>query len=256
MPNTPIYLATVCLDPNRWGSRQPSLNVSDWLERIVADGFAGVELWEYHFTRADEQERARLMQMADHIPLYNTYAGFTSGPEDCQKRDAAADAIEKLGCSGVKYNVGGDADSIVEYREMLLTWDKQVPESCRLLCECHPGTVLEEPDAAAEFFEGLDPQRFGIIAHLMGNADALDAWLTTHGDRLQHLHLQHRDEESDPTEAPGREKMAACVEVLKKHNYAGSASIEFTRGMGREEQIKTVYANALADRAALLELWQ
>jgi len=252
--NPTVYLASVCLEKNRWGSRQPSFAVSDWVDRFMADGFDGVELWEYHFDRADDNERVKLMQDCDEVVLYNTYTGFTSNAEHAENRTRAIDAVEKLTARGIKYNVGRDPEDIIEYREMVTGWAYRMPESCRLLCECHPGTVIETPEAAAEFFEDLDPQRFGVMAHLSGDNDTLEKWVTTVGPRLQHLHLQHREE--DPSSPAGQQQMNQAVAMLKQHGFSGTASIEFTRGMGKDEDIETVYQNALADLSAYRAAWQ
>ena len=55
------YIATVCLDRNRWGTREPSFAVSDYLDRFASDGFDGIELWEYHYTRSSDAEKERLV---------------------------------------------------------------------------------------------------------------------------------------------------------------------------------------------------
>lgn len=251
----PIYIATVCLERNRWGNRQPSFKVSEWLDRFAADGFAGIELWEFHYHDADDAERARLIEQAAPIALFNTYARFIDGEDPAAERTRAAKAIADLKATGVKYNLSRDSETIDQQRQNLLAWADEVPDHCRLLCECHPGTVLETADAAAAFYDGLDPVRFGVMAHLSGDAAGLDEWLTKLGPRLQHLHLQHRDDATHPT-AAGREAFEAGVAVLNRHRFEGSASIEFTRGIGKEEQIETVYANALVDRSALAEAWR
>lgn len=248
-----IYLATVGLDPNRWGSREPAFAVSEWMPRLYIDGFDGVELWEYHFARADESEQARLIEHRDMIPLYNTYAGFSSSDEHQRQRQDAADAIGKLETVGVKFNLQREPDRVDEYRENLLAWAQQLPASCRLLCECHPGTVLEHVEDAAAFFKSLDRERFGIIAHLTTEADRLEPWLHAFGDQLCHLHLQRRDDQDDPATRTGQTSMQAMAEILKNNNFTGTATIEFSRGIGKAEQIETVYGHMLADARALKE---
>lgn len=253
MASQPIYIATVCLETNRWSSKRPSFAVSDWLDRFAADGFDGVEMWENHYLLADAEEQARLIERGP-IALFNTYAGFSDSPEHAEQRDAAAEAIAKLAAAGVKYNCWGKAEQIDEFRRNVLTWAEQVPATCRLLCECHQGTPLDTVEACIAFFDGLDPQRFGIITHIPADAAALEQWVTTFGPRLQHLHLQTRTPETDPTTPPGRDALRRSIAVLADHGYDGSASIEFTRGIGPEEQIESVYANALTDRNAYLEV--
>lgn len=241
-----IYLGTVCLERNRWGSRQPSFRVSDWLPRFRSDGFDGVELWENHFAAADAEEQQRLAE-ASFVAVYNTYAGF--GDADAESRERAAAAIARLAAPAVKYNLGPARDRLDEYRRNLRAWADRLPASCRLLCECHAGTVLERPADAAAFFADLDPARFGVMVHIAGAADGIDPWFEAFPARVGHLHVQFRDPAADPALPAGRERLDACFDRVRAHGFAGSATIEFTRGIGREEQIETLYANALADLA-------
>ncbi len=253
MPPAPVYIATVCLERNRWASRQPSFRVSEWMARFTADGFTGIELWENHYLLADDDERATLRGAGAFIRVYNTYAGFSDNATDAAQRAAAARAIAQLNPAGVKYNLGGDGARLDEYRRNLLIWADSLPSSCRLLCECHPGTVLEKLDDATAFFADLDPARFGVIAHLAGDAADLERRIIAWGARLGHLHLQRREPEAATT--TGRTRLATCVEVLRTHHYGGSASIEFTRGMGTSEKIEAIYAGALTDMNAFGDAW-
>ncbi len=254
MTRPKTYLASVCLERNRWGSRVPSFRVSDWLSRVVADGFAGVELWENHYFSVDVDEQSRLRDSRSAIAVFNTYAGFTDKPADAEQRNRVADAIKQLNAPALKYNLGADPANLAEYRKHLLEWGGTINPDCRLLCECHPGTVLEKPDAAAAFFQDLDPIRYGVIAHINGDPIALETWISRFGTRLQHLHVQLRDpEHASPA---GRARLKACVAVLQSHGYSGSASIEFTRGIGKDEQIEALYAQAVADMGAYRESWK
>ena len=241
-----IYIGTVCLERTRWGRREPSFRVSEWLPRFEKDGFSGVELWEFHYTKADEAEQARLS--AAPIAIYNSYVGF--GDEDAEARERAAVAIAQLKAGAVKYNLGADAARLDEYRRNLLSWSEQLPADCRPLCECHPGTVLENLEDAVGFFTGLDPARFGVIAHVSGGGAAgVETFMDAFGGRVAHLHLQMRDPETDPTVPANRERLKPAFDAVKRHGFAGSLAIEFTRGIGREEDIEELYANACADLA-------
>jgi sugar phosphate isomerase/epimerase len=248
-----VYLATVCLERNRWGSREPSFCVSDWLPRFAADGFDGIELWENHYLKVDARERDALHEARSAIAIFNTYTGFSNDAADVEHRRTASSAIAGLGVRAVKYNVGGDSSRVEEYKKNLCAWADSLSPACRLLCECHPGTVLEKPDSAAAFFAELDPSRFGVIAHVNGDAPALDDWLHKCGPRLQHIHVQLR--EPDQATPKGLARLRACVNVLQSYRYAGTASIEFTRGIGNHEQIAAIYAEAVADLAAYREAW-
>lgn len=255
MSRVRVHLATVCLERNRWGSRRPSLRVSEGLGRWLADGFDGIELWENHFLLADASEQARLVEQAGAVAVFNTYAGFADDPAQARQRDAAAEAVARLGARGVKYNLGNDPASLDAYRRNLLAWADSLPPGCQLLCECHPGTVLEDVASAGAFFAGLDGDRFGVIAHVAGDSAGLRPWIEVFGPRVRHLHLQLRSPDTDPTTPAGRERLAACAGILKAHDYRGSAAIEFTRGIGRDERLETLYDNALADLVAYREVW-
>jgi len=244
---TRFYLATVCLERTRWGRRQPSFAVSEWLARFEADGFDGVELWEFHYLAADKDEQARLVDSAAPLAVYNSYVGF--GDDEAQARDASALAITQLEASAVKYNLGGDAERLDEYRRNLLAWAQQLPPACRLLCECHPGTVLEKTEDAETFFADLDPVRFGVIVHASGQPGGLGEVFEAFGPRIQHLHVQLRGPENDPSVAANREHLDACFDAVKANGFEGSVGIEFTRGIGREEDIEELYANACTDMA-------
>jgi len=209
-------------------------------------------LWENHFLEADATEQARLVDAASAIAIYNSYAGFAV--EDAEARDKAAAAIALLEPEAVKYNLGGDANKPEEYRRNLLAWADRLPSGCRLLCECHPGTVLEcSPDAAA-FFADLDPVRFGTIVHASGSPDGLAEWFSGFGPRIQHLHVQLRGPENDPSVPANRERLDACFAAVKEYGFEGSVALEFTRGIGRDEDIETLYANACVDLAYCREV--
>jgi len=241
-----FLIGSVCLERNRWGSRVPSFSVSDWLQRFESDGFDGVELWQFHYTAADAAERARLEKAASLLPIYNSYMGFDDA--DAPAREEAVAIVKRLGSRAVKYNVGRKPDLLAEYRRNLLSWADALPAPCRLLCECHPGTILETPGAAASFFADLDPERFGVIVHV-GNADAgsVSQWFDAFGARVQHLHVQCRATEPDPETSAGKAALGASLAVVKSHGFTGSVTLEFTRGIGRDENIETLYANVCND---------
>lgn len=249
-PDIQILLATVCLDRNRWGSRVPSFDVSAWLPRFAADGFDGVELWEYHYLRADAAEQARLNAAAP-VSVFNTYAGFGDDESDVRTRADAAAAIAALSARRVKYNLGPDAAQRDAYRRNLEAWAGALPPDARLLCECHPGTVLEELDAATAFFEGMDPRRFGVIVHIGADPAAAEPWLRAFVRRVQHIHVQSREPDSDPACREGAARLTAAADLLRAHRFEGSLAVEFTRGIGRDESLETVYAHACADLAGL-----
>ena len=240
-----ILIATVCLERNRWGNRQPSFAVSEWLPRFVAEGFDGIELWAPHYRAAAGAEQARLEQAAP-LAIYNSYVGFDDA--DAAARADEAAAITRLRAAAVKYNVGNDREFLPVYQANVLEWAEQLPSDCRLLCECHPGTALEQPEVAAPFMRALPPERFGAIVHVRGGeAEALARWFELLGERVQHLHVQFRGDDSDPSCADHRAALDPNLAVLREHRFAGTLTVEFTRGIGPDEDIEVVYANACAD---------
>lgn len=243
--STPIYIGTVCLEKNRWGSKEPSFRVSEWAERFKADGFDGIELWENHYLRADESEQDELTTPALPITIFNTYYSFTD--DTAEARKAVAAAATRLKAPALKYNVGYDGERLEEYRRNLLALADELPPDCRLLCECHQGTALETPEAASAFLADLDPARFGIMIHPSTDPEATAAWFDACGDRLQHLHMQMRTPETAPSTVTGRDMMNSSLGIVKSHGFSGSLAVEFTRGIGKEEDIETLYANACAD---------
>lgn len=240
-----IYIASVALEPTRWGRKEASFAVSEWLPRFEADGFEGVELWDRHFLSVEESERQRLVSASDAIPIYSSYIGFNDA--DAGARAQAADAVTRLGSTGVKYNLGGDVSKLDEYRRNLMQWETQLPSTCRLLCECHPGTVLETLPEAVAFFDDLDPERFGVIAHLACEPEGPEAFFDAFGSRIKHLHVQMRGPASDPSKADNRQVLDACFSVPAAHGFDGTLSVEFTRGIGRDEDIEVIYENACTD---------
>jgi len=248
-----FYIGTVCLERNRWGSRVPSFAVSEWLPRFTADGFDGVELWENHYLAADDNEKAELVRGSSAIEIFNSYAKFDD--ESNETRAKAALAAAELDVAAVKYNLGPDRAKIDEYRRNLIDWAGRLPDSCRLLCECHQGTVLEKVVDAAAFFADLDPVRFGVIVHVSAGAQGqLGVWMKAFGARVQHLHVQMRGPESDPQIPAARENLDSSFGVIKSNRFAGSVAMEFTRGIGREEDIEVIYANVRRDLAYCMEV--
>ncbi len=240
----PIYIGTVALEKNRWGSREPSFKVSEWTKRFIDDGFEGMELWEFHYLLADESEKERISN-SDFPILYNSYVGFND--EDSEGRTEAAKAINVIKAHALKYNVKDDSDKFDEYKKNLLAWSDQIHPDCRLLCECHGGTLLEDLDTAKRFFQDLDPERFGIMQHPAGNLEAFSKWHDAFGERIEQLHMQFRTPESDPSTSECRESLEELDAYLKNKNFEGKLTIEFTRGIGKEENIEDVYANACSD---------
>ncbi len=253
----PIYLGTILLEPQRWsGDKRPSYAVSTWLERIKAAGFDGIELWENHYLKADAAERKILHAKAAPIAIFNSYAGLKI--EHATQREAAACHAAELGAGAIKFNVGNDATRFDEYLINATAWADLLPESTQLWCECHPGTVLETPQDAARAFDIWDEARFGVMIHpFTTEPDVLRDWLRLLGPRVQHAHVQIRDENGRPTCLDTQPEMAhAALEILRDGGFSGSFTMEFTLGTSTaNDQTEYLWENALRDLKFLRENW-
>lgn len=244
--NSRIYIGSILLERNRWvPGKRPTYRVSEWDERFVAAGLDGVELWENHLLLAPPEEQRALMQMACPVKIYNVY--FTFGDEQLAERRQAAEWIRRLGVEGVKYNLGKDlARRSIEMRN-LRAWEEMLPPTCRLLCECHAGTILEEPAEARRFFDEAELQHNGIIVHCFGgDKERLREWLRLFGDEVCHVHVQTREE---------GERLER-LRLLKEVGFRGTFTLEFTRGTGApDENMEALFAEALKDLHFLRENW-
>jgi hypothetical protein len=184
--------------------------------------------------------------------VFNTYAPFDAG--GAEQRARAAQLADRLGAGRVKFNFGSDPARLGDYLAGLASWAQMLPPGCRPLCECHHGTVLEDPEAAAAAFRRLDGVEVDVIVHpFFLSAEALRRWLETFGANVSHAHLQLRDAqgvfqrlESNP--ALVRERLG----IMADHGFRGSFSLEFTAGTrAPDETRERLWRNALADLAFL-----
>ena len=248
-----VLIGTIALEMNRWSNRVPSYKVSDWLSRFNNDGFDGMELWENHVIHeVSEGEAAKIKDLGFPVSVYNTYALF--GEDDAEKRKNAAKMIEYFNVDAVKFNVGDDLTQIDVYKSNLLEFADTIPSKCRLLCECHGGTILDDNKIAKDFFTDLPEGKFGIIIHPFDSVASLQEKFDMFGSRITHVHSQLQRIENEKTlrlrldEWP--EHVSACFDVFRKYNFCGSFTIEFTGGTASVgENIDTLYENALADMA-------
>lgn len=261
-PETPpVLLASIALEPNRWkkaAEKVPSLKVSEWGRRAAEAGFAGWELWEHHYFLADGDERAGLAGMDPPVRIFNTY--LIPGIDDASAWQRVADAVKALcpDVGGIKFNLGREDVPVDRQVEAALRWADQLPEEVRMLCECHPGTVLEEPGAAARAFQRWPAERFAAILHPM-NADPghIDRWFEVLGSRITHLHWQGRDDNRRVRRLGDlRERLDVAILSLQRNGFSGTQSVEFVEGLGRPgECVAGLFEAAAADRKALGEAW-
>lgn len=247
----PVYIGTILLEPNRWtGEKKPSFRVSDWLERFSEAGFDGVELWQNHALGADDAERSALAESPSPISVFNSYASL--GPEGRDTRAKTTEWVKQLGCRAIKFNVGKDSERLEPELKTVVEWGRGMP-GVQLLCECHGGTSLEDPETAAAAL--AEYPEIGIIVHPFGDPKLPD-WLRLFGQRVMHAHSQYADENGQRvrlSEDPGpvRERMT----MLWDAGFDGSISIEFTAGVAApKEDPQRLFESACDDMAFLRKL--
>ncbi len=255
--NGKIYIATVLLEKNRWEDGQanrPSVLVSEWIERFAEAGFDGMELWEKHATQCSEEELARLEASSLPVAIFNTYATMDDAASPA--RDKAVELTKRLGAGGVKYNIGRDQAQRDSYLKNLTAWRKLFPAETELLCECHPGSIVEEPAVARAFFDQAGPDEWRLIVHPLTRFETLKDWFKHFGPAVRHAHIQMRDDDRKTVRIDRRPDVAReAIHIMREEGFAGSFTIEFTEGVGEpDENIETLFENARADLECLKEI--
>lgn len=252
------YLASVALERNRWKKppeRVPSLTLSHWSERLQAAGFAGWELWEPHYFLAGPAERRALEQSPVPIGIFNTY--LRPGLDSLDDWERVVEAVDRLGgqVCGIKFNLGPPLIPLEQQAEAALEWAQRLPSAVRMLCECHGGTVLEQPATAGAVFNGWPEDRFAAILHpLHADPEHLDRWFSALRGRIAHLHWQARDgEHRFCSLSAQRPLLIRTLGGLAAAGFCGTQSIEFVKGTGRPgESAEGLFDSAAADLQTLL----
>jgi sugar phosphate isomerase/epimerase len=171
-------------------------------------------------------------------------------------RARAAELAVRLGARGIKFNVGKDPAARDTYLRTVRAWRAELPDDVHLLCECHPGTIIEEPAAAKAFFDELGTGGWGIIVHPFSKLESLPAWFDAFGPAIVHAHLQMRTDDWTAIRFDRRpERAKEAVRIMRAAGYTGSCTFEFTEGMNAPgENADDLFANALIDLAFLKEI--
>jgi len=232
-PTPTILFGSVLLEANRWtAEKRPTLKISEWAEAIAAAGFAGLELWENHAAAADMDEQAALRRMPIPVEIFNSYCAFDD--DGAVGRRRAADWARAVAASGVKFNLGPDSAMTETYVRHLAAWLDLLPEGCMALCECHGGTVLQEPERAAAILRPV-LERVGIIVHAFAGEDddVLRRWIAAFGPAIRHIHVASGFKPNVGF-VPLREigdTVRRRVALLLHAGFAGTWTIEFAAGV-------------------------
>ncbi|MFQ3544032.1 hypothetical protein Q7A53_08090 [Halobacillus rhizosphaerae] len=249
-----FLINTVLLERNRWEThRTPSILVSEWLERFKEDGFDGLELWENHVIKAQKEEVQLLKKSPFKVDTYNSYVRFEDGYEE--ERESSANMIRELQVNKVKFNLGSKPDLEERYLENLQIWKRDLPAGCRLLCECHPGTIMEDPFEVARIYDELGSSQFEAIVHPFNEQQDLKRWFDCLGSTVTHAHVSLYKSQSFHHLADEEEFVKKRAAILRNQKFAGTYSMEFAKGTScPNENQEVVYNNALQDRHYLQNL--
>ncbi len=239
-----IYIGTILLEPNRWSpGRLPSYPVSEWLDRFARDGFDGLELWENHAALCPAAELARLEQARLPIAVFNSYAGLDA--DQGGERERSAGLANRLKATAVKFNLGRDRAAGARYAGNALAWAQTMPQVARMLCECHAGTIMEDPATAQAIYATWDDGRFQAIVHPCGmEEEQMLQMLRRLGPRIvTHAHVALGGHTPEKERAAQRR-----IRLLQDLGFAGSFTLEFTEGTGAgNENREAMYGRALRD---------
>lgn len=246
------------MEKNRWApGRVPTFNVSDFIDKAKADGFDGIELWQYHYTLASDEEKAKLA--ASGIPfIFNSYISLVERNDELFKE--IGDAVKALGAKAIKFNLGPsyvDEINVPEQIENLKRFSEFLPADVKLLSECHGNTVMEVPEEAGEIFAKLDKERYGAIIHLASENDFIDRCYAAYGDRICHIHCAYQVETENGKEFAAMNDGSGYVEdkinYFVNKGFNGSLNIEFVKF---EDTAEAHYEHAVDNMKYLRTLYK
>lgn len=257
MSSTPseIYLGTVALEPNRWGTvrpdRSPSTALAPLLGTIDSAGFDGLEVWENHLSAPISADDALAVRSGPvPVKILNSYVSLDEA--DPGARTAVGELAAAVGATGIKFNVGNDAASAEFYAEQIEHWVRVLPDDISLLCECHEGiSIAEDPAVAAKIFEAAGrPDRLGAIVHTHESADLIARRFDAYGDYIRHVHINFLDI-SGPRVPPIGEvadRLGHVATQLRERGFNGTWTLEFVDGILSERDTPDeLLAQAVAD---------
>jgi len=258
MNRLPLYLASVALEPNRWagGGRQlPSFEITSLATSLRAAGWDGIECWEFHYTMAAPEERARLATLTPAVKVFNSYWLPDQAPDPARMLApvAALPTVE-----AVKFNFSGHRSTLPAQFDRVRDWLAALPGRVKLLCECHRGSPVETPEEARAWLDRDPDPRKGLILHPLALDEVqIKEWFSACPSEIRHLHLAWRDVAfgrwMSIAESPEhvRRRLALCFEL----GFRGSMAVEFVSGTGRPgESVQALLNQCRSDLASLRQL--
>ncbi len=242
-----VYLATICIEQFRWAKpKRSSVDLDACIPRIAEAGFDGIELWEFHADKLGEDELARARDLAAEagcpVTVLSTYVETVPTDENGAHRRRLNDIARVLGVEAYKYNITGEArDEAVRFVK-----DWAAETDALFLCECHGGTMMEDPAAAAEVIRELGPERFPSILHtLVAGDEEFEKDLALKGDLLGYVHVH--------SAGSHRERIAERVKRIGEAGLTLTWSIEFSPPVYEKGDNETCFAAAVEDMKFLRE---
>lgn len=248
-----VYIGTILLERNRWApGKRPSCRVSEWLGRFAEAGFDGTELWENHAALCPAEEIEALEESSFPVAVYNSYVSFSdSGGAE---RSRAAALARRLRAAGIKFNLGKDPSQRETYLRNLRAWRSVLPENVRMLCECHGGTIMEDPVRAKEVLDELgDGSCQAIVTPFSHDLEELRTWFECLGRSITHAHVQMRGEDGKLARLDRKPSFVKeALHVMLEEGFKGTFTIEFTEGVGTaDEDIEGLFRAAARDLSFL-----
>lgn len=252
-----IYFGSIAIEANRWKKEnRPVIQFSKWMHQVEAAGFDGIELWQRHYTEANDEEKKELLSHPVPPAIFSSYPTFEDTDESRAIRSEIAKAVVETRARSIKFNLGMDASRQDEYIKEFRKWSETLPPGMQFLYECHPGDIGDRPDTAKSILRTINNPNIGIIVHPFCITPAdLRAWFDNFSGSIRHLHVHQRDESKSFrllkfAEAQNKEQ----CEILRRRNFRGSLTVEFTKGTALEkEDPEEIFKNACADLQFLRE---
>lgn len=241
-----IYIGSILLEKGRWSAdKTPTYRVSEWTERFAEAGFDGIELWEYHATLCSPEELGALEKSACPVAIFNSYASLDDDGE--KDRQTVVEMTKRLGASGVKFNVGKDPGAREHYVRNLRQWRDALGPGVQLLCECHGGTIVEEPAEARRFFDEVGGE-WQIMVHAFSRPERLRGWVEHFGSDVVHVHAHLTSERRYILFEHASDRITEAIRVLREGGFCDSFTLEFTEGTRTpDETIEGLWENAVRD---------